>query len=169
MRRHHLIEEAKAELDVAYEEVKRAEQAIMDLEQEYNARVNDVRQVNGEQCNARIVALMGEKESRQTQLDIDTLYDVQGAAIERFASINSAFTIVSSVGDEGMCLDLIRKILFRGDNLRRHRVEIDRALRCFVRGLRSYSREESSVENDLLVRKSWAEIETLLRGFGDTI
>ena len=68
-----------------------------------------------------------------------------------------------------MCLDLIRKVLCRGDNLRRHRVEIDRALRCFVRGLRSYSREESSVENDLLVRKSWAEIETLLRGFGDTI
>ena len=42
LRCHHLIEESKAELDLAYEEVKRAEQKIMALEQEYNQRINGV-------------------------------------------------------------------------------------------------------------------------------
>ena len=35
IRRHHLIEEAKAELDVAYEGVKQAEHEIMGLEYTY--------------------------------------------------------------------------------------------------------------------------------------
>ena len=43
MRRHHLIEEAKAELDIAYEEVKRAELGIMALEFEYNQKIGEIK------------------------------------------------------------------------------------------------------------------------------
>ena len=169
IRRHHLIEEAKAELDVAYEEVKRAEQTIMDLEHEYNERINEIRHVNGARYGKQLTGLMVEKEERQKRLKIAGLYAIQSCAVERFAMVSSAFTIVSSVSDQGMCLDLIRKVLFREDEMRRHKVEIDRGLRNFARGLRAYSWKESNQENDLLVRGSWAEIEGLLRGLGRNI
>ncbi len=169
VRRHHLIEEAKAELDVAYEEVKRAEQTIMNLEHEYNERIKEIRHVNGARYGKELTGLMAEKEARQERLKIDGLYAIQSCAVERFAMVSSAFTIVSSVSDEGMCLDLIRKVLFGEDEMRRHRVEIDRGLRDFARGLRAYSWKESSRENDTMVRSSWGEIEGLLRGLGRNI
>jgi len=42
IRRHHLIEEAKAELDLAYDAVKRAEKSVMDLEFAYNERMKEM-------------------------------------------------------------------------------------------------------------------------------
>ncbi len=169
IRRHHLIEEAKAELDVAYEEVKRAEQTIMNLEHEYNERIKEIRPVNGARYGKKLAELMAEKEARKERFKIDGLYAIQSCAVELFAMVSSAFTIVSSVSDEGMCLDLIRKVLFREDEMRRHKVEIDGGLRNFARGLRAYSWTESNRENDLLVRGSWAGIEGLLRGLGRNI
>ena len=61
MRRHHLIEEAKAELDIAYEEVKRAESGIMALEFEYNQKIGEFKVANGEACGDLITSMMTEK------------------------------------------------------------------------------------------------------------
>ena len=169
MRRHHLIEEAKAELDIAYEGVKRAEQTIMSLENEYNERIKEIRHANDVPIDQKLAELMDEKESRQKRLEIDKQYAIQSLTVERFAIVCSAFTIVASVEDEDMCLDLMRKVLFRKDELRQHRVGIDRGLRNFTRGLRAYMREEGNRENDILVRESWTDIEGLLRGFGRSI
>lgn len=169
IRRHHLIEEAKAELDLAYEEVKRAEQTIMSLEDEYNDRIKEIGQANGVSYEAKLAELMGEKGSRQERLDIDSLYDLQSCAVERFAMVCAAFTIVASVEDEDIYLELLRKVLFREDEMRQNKVEIDRALRSFARGLRDYSKKASNRENDLKVRESWANLEGLLRGFGRKI
>ncbi len=60
VRRHHLIEEAKAELDLAYNEVKRAETRIMELEFEFNERIKP-HQTNGSNL-AEIQDLNMEKE-----------------------------------------------------------------------------------------------------------
>jgi hypothetical protein len=166
VRRHHLIEEAKAELDLAYEEVKRAEHKIMALEQEYNERIGTVTKANGAAYQARISQVMEEKESIQAAIDIESLYQLQGMAVEKFALMSSAFAIVSSVEEGAMSADLLRKLLFKSGELRQHRIEIDKSVRAFSKGLKAYSREDSNHENDKLVRESWAEIESLLRGLG---
>lgn len=163
VRRHHLIEEAKAELDVTYEEVKRAEQQIMEFEALYNEKS---KQLNGSGTAEQLRALMAEKEAQQDQYGIDELYSMQRSAIERFAQISSVFTIVHSVDSTPVAVDLIRQILFRADDARSRRVEIDKAIQTFAFNLRAYSVEESTLETDRKVRDSWADIETLLSEIG---
>ena len=166
LRRHHLIEESKAELDLAYEEVKRAEQKIMALEQEYNQRINGVDSANGIDYQAAISDIMGEKEAIQAKIGIEDLYDLQGMAIEKFAMMSSAFAIISSVEETAMGSDLLRELLFKNGEQRKYRIEIDKSVRAFSKGLRAYNRQEASHENDILVRRSWARIEELLRQSG---
>lgn len=162
MRRHHLIEEAKAELDVAYEEVKRAEFKIMSLEEEYNARL----QGDADLGSAAVAEAMKEKEALQDRLNIQVLYELQASTVERFSLVSAAFALVGTVDDNAMCLDLIRNILFRPPEIREKKVEIDRALRGFIKGLKAYSKEESNEDNDAAVREYWSTVEELLRGFG---
>lgn len=169
MRRHHLIEEAKAELDLAYEEVKRAEHKIMGLEQEYNERLGTVTKANGAAYQATISQVMAEKEAIQAAIGIESLYQLQGMAVEKFALMSSAFAIVSSVEEFAMSTDLLRKLLFKTGELRERKIEIDRSVRAFSTGLKAYSRKDSSHENDKLVRESWAQIEGLLRDFGHNL
>ena len=166
MRRHHLIEESKAELDLAYEEVKRAEQKIMALEREYNLRINGADSSNGIDYQAAISGIMKEKESIQAKIGIEDLYKMQGMAIEKFAMMSSAFAIVSSVEEIAMGSDLLRELLFKNGEQRKYRIDIDKSVRAFSKGLRAYNREEASHENDILVRRSWARIEELLRESG---
>ena len=166
VRRHHLIEESKAELDLAYEEVKRAEQKIMALEREYNLRINGEDSSNGIDYQAAISGIMKEKESIQAKIGIEDLYKMQGMAIEKFAMMSSAFAIVSSVEEIAMGSDLLRELLFKNGEQRKYRIDIDKSVRAFSKGLRAYNREEASHENDVLVRQSWARIEELLRESG---
>ena len=166
VRRHHLIEESKAELDLAYEEVKRAEQKIMALEREYNERINGVDSSDSADYQAVISEIMEEKEAIQASIGIEHLYEIQGMAIEKFAMMSSAFAIVSSVEESAMVTDLLRKLLFKNGELRNHRIDIDKSVRVFSKGLRAYNRVEASHENDVLVRQSWARIEDLLRASG---
>jgi len=156
IRRHHLIEEAKAELDLAYDAVKRAEKSVMDLEFTYNERMKDI-----PSGSPIFFELNGEKEAKQEHYMLDMLYDVQNQSAQRFAMVSASFAIVSSVNDEQMSVDLIRRIMFRDDFLRRHKVEIERAIREFHRGLRDYMRKESSETADQRVRQNWAKLEEL--------
>ena len=157
MRRHHLIEEAKAELDVAYEEVKRAEQGVMALESEYNDRLKSL---GGD--DASMSTLMAEKEQRQNDLHIEDLYALQKETIERFARVSSAFTIIGAVDFDGVGVDLVRGLLFHKKEARARRVEVDRAIRNFAHNLRSFSLEDDGFSYDGEVRECWAEIERLL-------
>lgn len=166
MRRHHLIEESKAELDLAYEEVKRAEQKIMAFEQEYNERINCVDSSNGVDYQAVIGEITREKQTVQAKIGIETLYEIQGMAVEKFALMSSAFAIVSSVEESAMGSDLLRKVLFKNGEKRNLRIEIDKSVREFSKGLRAYNRVDASHKNDVLVRQSWARIEALLRASG---
>ena len=163
MRRHHLIEEAKAELDVAYEEVKRAEFKIMALEEEYNARFHESSE------SGAVAEAMREKEALQDKLNVQVLYDLQATAIHRFSLVSAAFALVGTVENSAMCLDLIRNILFQPMEIREKKVEIDRAIRGFVKGLKAYTREDAADEHDVAVRQCWSTIEDLLRGFGRDI
>jgi len=157
MPRHHLIEEAKAELDVAYEEVKRAEREIMALESEYNERIKA-----SDGKDACVPTLMAEKEQRQGDFHIEEIYKLQKNAIERFARISSAFTIIGSVHSDGVGVDLLRGLLFSNQGMRTGKIEIDRAVKSFVRNLRAFSLDEDGYEYDNDVRASWATIEEIL-------
>ena len=162
VRRHHLIEESKAELDLAYEEVKRAERKIMEFEQEYNERINCVDSSNGADYQTVISEIMKEKETVQAKIGIEDLYEIQGMAVEKFAMMSAAFAIISSVEESVMGSDLLRKLLFKYGEKHNLRVDIDKAVRAFTKGLRAYNRVDPSHENDVLVRQSWARIEELL-------
>ena len=166
MRRHHLIEEAKAELDVAYEEVKRAEHDLMTLEFDYNERVKSL---NGHADPDAVAALLSEKESRQQDLMLEELYELQRRSTQRFALVSACFAIVSSVKDATMTIDLIERILFQEHELRPNKVAIERHLRAFQKSLRAYMLEESNRENDQTVRSSWTAVEEILRGLGREI
>lgn len=166
MRRHHLIEEAKAELDVAYEEVKRAEHELMELEFAYNERVKSL---NGHGDADALAALLREKEQRQQALRLEELYEMQRRSTQRFALVSACFGLVGSVKDPAMTVDLIERILFQETELRCNRVAIERHLRCFQRGLRAYMLEDSTREHDETVRGSWAAVEDILRGLGRDI
>lgn len=169
MRRHHLIEESKAELDLAYEEVKRAEQKIMEFEQEYNERINALESSDGDAYQVALREIMTEKEAVQAKIGIENLYELQGMAVEKFAMMSSAFAIVSSIEEAAMSSDLLRKVLFKNGEKRDLRIDIDKSVREFSKGLRAYNREDASHENDVMVRQSWARIEELLRASGAQI
>lgn len=157
MPRHHLIEEAKAELDVAYEEVKRAEREIMALESEYNDRVK----ASGPK-EACVKSLMVEKEQRQSNCRIEELYEMQKSAIERFARVSSAFTIIGVVDSDGVGVDLVRGLLFNKPTPNIGKIEIDRAVKSFVQNLRAFSLDENGYAFDRDVRESWLVIENIL-------
>ncbi|MEM8988676.1 MAG: hypothetical protein AAGC95_18355 [Pseudomonadota bacterium] len=160
-RRHHLIEEAKSELDVAYDEVKRAEQRIMELEEEYNLRVRDL-----DVDAAAMANLMDEKEAAQERLDIEAMYEMQKRAINRFSNVSAAFAIVGTVEEDEVARDLLRTVLFRQNEVRQRKVEINRALKDFTKGLRDYRKKSDDSEVDLKVRGAWGQLETMLRDFG---
>ena len=109
----------------------------------------------------QFVALLIKEEAKQEAHTLDALYDMQNEAAQRFALVSAGFAIVSSVPDEDMSLDLIKRILFRRDFLRRNKMEVDKHIRSFHRGLRDYMRKESSPEADSAVRSSWMEIERM--------
>lgn len=160
VRRHHLIEEAKAELDLAYNEVKRAETRIMELEFEFNERIKS-EQSNGSDL-AEIQALNEEKERVQSAFDIEQLYDVQNEAVQRFARISSSFAIVSSIDDEKITVDLIKRLLFKEGAIRVNKLSIEKKIRTFQEGLREYMRKDSNQSNDRKVRENWAALEGML-------
>jgi hypothetical protein len=92
---------------------------------------------------------------------LDALYEMQNQSAQRFAMVSACFAIVSSVTDQPMSVDLIRRILFREEFLRRHKVEIEKSIREFHRGLREYMRKESNADADQRVRQNWGRLEEL--------
>jgi hypothetical protein len=86
---------------------------------------------------------------------------MQNQSAQRFAMVSASFAIVSSVNDEQMSVDLIRRIMFRDEFLRRYKVEIEKAIREFHRGLREYMRKESNADADQRVRVNWGKLEEL--------
>jgi hypothetical protein len=157
VRRHHLIEEAKAELDIAYEAVKRAEREIMASEALFTQQR---KKLNG--SKEALGALTAEKDARQELFGIDELYDLQHSAIQRFSQLSSVFTIVHTVESTSVATEQIRDFLFRAGEVPSNSTNIVQAIDEFACSLRSYSLEESTVENDRKVRESWEMIEGAL-------
>lgn len=168
-RRHQLIEEAKAELDVAYEEVKRAELKVPRFEQPSNGRANP--RDGAEQSPSRDEPRrpMPEKAALQTGDNMKTLYGLQNQAIERFSIVSSAFSIVGSTDDISVSVEMLRDVLFQANEVRNDEIEIHAALSGFVSGLHAFNLGDRSPESDRKVRQSWMETEQILRRLGRDI
>ncbi len=169
VRRHHLIEEAKAELDVAYEEVKRVENKLIALERDYGLKIAEAERRNGKEMPAKIEALVSARDAEKISIDVSTAYMIEKAALERFSIITAAFSTVCVHADSDAAADTLEAIVFRPGELKALGKKVKNAVRDFADGLRAYTTIEASVENDQKVRKSWAVIEDSLRGFGRAI
>ena len=166
IRRHHLIEEAKAELDVVYEEVKRAENRLFTLDRDYGERIADVQRANGARMNENVENLVVEREAQKDKIDVPSLYRLEKAALERFSILTAAFSTVCVVADADKAAEKLGGIVFRPGEFDSDSRE---AMLTFVRHLRAYATGDASTENDKLIRESWSFIENALRSLGRTI
>lgn len=169
VRRRHLIEEAKAELDVAYEEVKRVENKLIELERDYGMQIAEAERVNGAEMPAKIAALVFARDEKKVSIDVSTAYMIEKAALDRFSIITATFSTVCVHPDADRAADKLEAIVFRPGELKTLGTEVKDAVRDFADGLRAYTTIEATVENDQKVRKSWAVIEDSLCGFGRAI
>ena len=169
IRRHHLIEEAKAELDVTYEEVKRAENQLIALDLEYGEKISEVRRANGTRMPEKIERLVAERESRKIHVDVASLYRLEKAALERFSILTAAFSSVCVHAEDEHAIEKIGYYVFRPKEFDTLPAHVKQAVSDFVQGLRAYTTEAASSDNDRMVREAWGVIEDTLRGFGRTI
>lgn len=169
VRRHHLIEEAKAEVDVVYEEVKRIEGQLISLEREFGQKIAETRRLNGAQMPGRVEALLAERDTQKASIDALTLYHLEKATLERFAVLTAAFSTVCVSADAEEAEQALGSVVFRPGEMDQLDDEVRTALGRFAHGLRAYTMEDSSSENDRTVRESWAMIEQRLRDFGRAI
>lgn len=160
MRRHPLIEEAKSELDIAFDEVRRAEVMIMTLEREYNERAQ-TENVD----DAALAELCDEKQRRQEDLDLEGHYALQRRAIARFSSISAAFAVVGAVEEPSVAAHVLRMALYpQFDGV--DRAAAARELKAFARALREFMFKRADMKTENAVRDAWTAIEDRLRSGG---
>ncbi len=160
MRRHPLIEEAKSELDVAFDEVRRIELKIMALEQEYNERAQA--ELAGDDA---LASMSDEKQRLQEGLDLEGFYALQRRAIARFSAVSAAFAVVGAVEEPGVAAHVLRMALypeFKGVD----RVAAARELKTFARKLREFMFKRADMESEAAVRDAWTAIEDRMRSGG---
>lgn len=169
IRRHLLIEEAKAELDVAYAAVKKAENRLITLDIEFGDKIVAAEKANGAKMPEKIEKLLTERDKKKGSVDIQALYLAEKSALERFSVLSAAFsTVFAHQDDESVALALGNTVFRPGEYIKIG-PEVQKAVRSFARALRAYTTEDASRENDQDVRESWAYIEKTLRSFGRAI
>lgn len=169
VRRHHLIEEAKAEVDVVYEEVKRVEGQLISLEREFGRKIAETQRLNGARMPDRVEALLAERDTQKASIDAPTLYHLEKATLERFAVLTAAFSTVCISANADEAEQALGAVVFRPGEMEQLDDDVRAALGRFAHGLRAYTMEESSSEHDRTVRESWSMIEQRLRDFGRAI
>ena len=169
IRRHHLIEEAKAELDLTYEEVKRAENRLIALDIEYGKVIEAAREMNGSRMPDKIACLVEERDAKKIQIDVSGLYSLEKAALERFSILTAAFSSVCMHAEDDDAVERVGRNVFRPREFENVPDHVRQAVHDFVHGLRAYTTEAASPENDRVVREAWMTIENTLRDFGRTI
>ncbi len=169
IQRHHLIEEAKADLDKAYEAAKQAENSLITLDLEFGDRISAARKSNGAQMPGKISNFLNERDKKKDLIGIQTIYNVEKAALERFSFLSSAFSTVCAHSDDDSVALALGNTVFRPGEYIKVGPDVENAVREFARSLRAYTTENASKENDAAVRDSWSVIEKTLRSFGRAI
>lgn len=169
IQRHDLIEEAKAELDRAYEAVKRAENRLIALDVEFGQKIFAAKKSNGAKMPQRIEKLLTERDEKKSSVDIQALYMHEKSALERFSVLSAAFSTVCVHPDDNLVALALGNSVFRPGEYIKVGPDVENAVREFARSLRAYTTEDAARKNDLSVRESWSTIEKTLRSFGRAI
>lgn len=160
----HLIQELKDELDWAVGEVRRTEKSIMELELDFSQRLKAVSA--GDEAERRIKTenLFREREKRQIALRLDDAYVIQNRAARRFALLGRIFETACTSSEN--LKDTVTAVLFRSLDDVRNTDGAEEILAHLADALHDYFYRSLSDENDGRVRRSWLEVEHILRKLG---
>ena len=159
--RRHLQQEIKDELDRAADQVKRTEESVMDLEFDYNERVEGLPDGLGK--DARIAALMKEKESRQEMLGLDKAYAVQKRVARDFALISRVYEIGCSQSTAYSMQGRLADFLFDASGGIGRAPGAEAAVGRLAEALKAYFKVSLNDDNDQKIRRAWAEIGDILK------
>ena len=169
IQRHELIEEAKADLDKAYEAVRQAENSLITLDVEFGDKIAAARKSNGAKMPEKIENLLAERDELKSSIDIGAIYSLEKAALERFSALSAAFSTVCAHPEDDSVALALGNTVFRPGEYIKVGPDVENAVRQFACSLRAYTTEKANKENDTAVREAWAVIEKTLRSFGRAI
>ncbi len=160
----HLIQELKGELDWAVGEVRRTERSILELELEFNQRLETI--PAGDETERRIKTenLFREREKRQISLRLDDAYIIQNRAARRFALLGRIFETACTSSEN--LKNTITGVLFRSREDVRNTDGAEEIVAQLADALHRYFYRSLSDENDGRVRRAWLEVEHILRKLG---
>ncbi|MEE8393578.1 MAG: hypothetical protein V3R66_04475 [Rhodospirillales bacterium] len=156
----HLQLEIKEKLDVAAGMVRRAEEAIMEMEFEYNERITAL--ADGPGHDLRIAELTKEKEGRQEKLGLNEAYAAQEIAARRFALISRLYKIATEQKSPALLLEDLKDALSDNSSAFAATPNVDETVNRLAEALTAYLNYSLSDENDRKIRQVWSEIESLL-------
>ncbi len=159
--RRHLQQEIKDELDRAANHVNRTVETVMDLEFDYNARIEGL--PDGPGKDAQIAALMKEKERRQEMLGLDKAYAVQKRVARDFALISRVYEIGCARSAADSTQERLAGFLFDPGGGFGRVPGAEAALRRLAEALKAYFRVSLNDDNDRNIRRAWAEIGEILK------
>ena len=165
-RRHALIDEAKAEHDVAFDEMRRAQESLVNLVQDYEVRVSDAARQG---CAALVVELREEFAARQRRLMLDDLFEIEATTMERLVVVSRAFGATVTMAGDLNEIDRLRAVIFRGGLADSGGAAGDAVLRAFAKGVWDYWLGIDPAGSDSRIRKAWGDIESRLRALGRKI
>jgi len=155
----HLIHEIKRELDWAVEEVKRTEAKVMQLEIDFNKKLENA-------DKNEVVRLMDEKEALQEKTGLNEAYNLQRRAAKRFYMISHVYDIASTHKSSDTIREELSKFLYRTiDGVAENADQRDKLLEM-AEALMTYFNDGYSDEADEAIREAWQNIEETLRGLG---
>lgn len=156
----HLQLEIKEQLDKAADRVRHAEEAIMEMEFEYNERMTAL--AEGPSRDGRIAELTKEKEGRQEKLNINKAYSVQEEAARRFALISRLYKIAIEQKSQTLLHEDLKDALSKNSAAFAARPSVDETVNRLAEALTAYLNDSLSDENDKKLRQAWSEIELIL-------
>ena len=143
IRRQHLIEEANAELDLAYEVVKRAENRLIALDIEFGDKITAAEKTNGAKCPKKSKSCLPNRIKEAFRGCGSTLY-YRKIGFRAFSGPMRCFlTVCTHLDDESIAL-APGNTGFRPGGYIKIGPDVEIAVRGFARSLGAYTTKEAS-------------------------
>ncbi len=159
MFRHRLIEEAKAELDSVFQEVKREEYALMASLRE---RRDGLAAANGGDLEKASRCAFAEAAEERTRLS--ELYVLQRAAVMRFSMLCKAHEAVWLADDPEDAFARLCEVFYRQGQCDMANSAPD--VRVLAESMDRWFHEGDEGETDVAVRAAWQSLESKFREMG---
>ncbi len=159
MFRHRLIEEAKAELDSVFQEVKREEYALMASLRE---RRDSLAAANGGDLEDASRRAFAEAAGERTRLS--ELYATQRAAVMRFSMLCKAHEAVWLAEDPDDALARLCEVFYRKGQSDTVNSAAD--LQVLAESMDRWFHDGKGAETEAAVRIAWQQLESKFREMG---